>query len=169
MRQRQVHRDFHACALIPGIGSRFDAEAFGTAFKDAHVDSVTIFSKCHHGRSYHPTRVGKTHPHLGFDLLRAQFDALRAKGINARIYLTATWDELAAFEYPNGAPSRQTAACRAMAPTPTGRMGFSRFFLTLSRLSVRPNGRSYGKLLGRRRHLHGHQHAIAIGLDPCPA
>ena len=100
MRFRQVHLDFHTNATIPGIGSRFDAKAFGKAFKDAYVDSVTVFSKCHHGVSYHPTKVGKMHPHLKFDLLRAQIDALHAVGINAPVYLTATWDELAAFEHP---------------------------------------------------------------------
>ena len=100
MRFRQVHLDFHTNATIPGIGSRFDAKAFGKAFKDAYVDSVTVFSKCHHGVSYHPTEVGKMHPHLTFDLLRAQIDALHAVGINAPVYLTATWDELAAFEHP---------------------------------------------------------------------
>lgn len=100
MRFRQIHLDFHTNEHIPGIGSKFDAKTFGTAFRDAHVDSVTIFSKCHHGHSYHPTEVGRTHPHLDFDLTRAQLDALHAEGINAPIYLTATWDELAAREHP---------------------------------------------------------------------
>jgi len=100
MRFRQIHLDFHTSPLIPGIGSRFDPTAFGKAFKDAHVDSVTVFSKCHHGVSYHPTAVGKMHPGLDFDLLRAQIDALHAVGINAPVYLTATWDEHAAFEHP---------------------------------------------------------------------
>jgi hypothetical protein len=100
MRFRQVHLDFHTNATIPGIGSRFEAKAFAKAFKDAYVDSVTVFSKCHHGVSYHPTKIGKQHPHLGFDLLRAQIDALHSVGINAPVYLTATWDELAAFEHP---------------------------------------------------------------------
>ena len=100
MRFRQIHLDFHTSGLIPGIGSRFDPKRFAQAFKDAHVDSVTVFSKCHHGWSYHPTEVGKTHPHLDFDLLRGQVDALHAVGINAPVYLTATWDELAATEHP---------------------------------------------------------------------
>jgi hypothetical protein len=100
MRFRQIHLDFHTNATIPDIGSRFDAKAFGKAFKDAYVDSVTVFSKCHHGVSYHPTNVGTMHPGLKFDLLRAQIDALHAVGINAPVYLTATWDELAAFEHP---------------------------------------------------------------------
>jgi hypothetical protein len=100
MRFRQIHLDFHTSGRIPGVGSRFDAAAFGKAFKAAHVDSVTVFSKCHHGYSYHPTEVGTMHPHLEFDLLRAQIDALHAEGINAPIYIAAAWDELAAFEHP---------------------------------------------------------------------
>lgn len=100
MRYRQIHLDFHTNETIPGIGSEFDADAFARAFKEANVDSVTVFSKCHHGYSFHPTKIGKMHPHLKFDLLRAQIDALHGVGINAPIYLTATWDELAAFDHP---------------------------------------------------------------------
>ena len=100
MRYRQIHLDFHTSGRIHGIGSRFDAKTFGAAFKSAFVDSVTVFSKCHHGYSYHPTTVGEMHPGLDFDLLRAQIDALHAVGINAPVYSTATWDELAAFNHP---------------------------------------------------------------------
>ena len=100
MRFRQIHLDFHTSGLIPGIGSRFDATKFGQAFRNAHVDSVTIFAKCHHGYSYHPTQVGQMHPGLDFNLTRAQLDALHAVGINAPVYLTATWDELAATTHP---------------------------------------------------------------------
>ena len=100
MRFRQVHLDFHTHADIPDIAEKFDAKAFARSLKEAYVDSVTVFSKCHHGLSYHPTRVGKMHPHLKFNLLRAQMDALHAEGIKAPVYLTATWDELAAFEHP---------------------------------------------------------------------
>ncbi|MDP9813793.1 hypothetical protein J2W42_006669 [Rhizobium tibeticum] len=100
MRFRQIHLDFHTSGQIPDIGSKFDPDSFGKAFQAAHVDSVTVFSKCHHGYSYHPTAVGRTHPGLKFDLLRAQIDALHQVGINAPVYLTATWDELAATEHP---------------------------------------------------------------------
>jgi hypothetical protein len=100
MRFRQVHLDFHTHADIPEIGEKFDAKSFARSFREAYVDSVTIFSKCHHGLSYHPTKVGKMHPHLKFNLLRAQIDALHAEGIKAPVYLTASWDELAAFEHP---------------------------------------------------------------------
>ncbi len=32
MRFRQIHLDFHTSERIPGIGSRFDAAAFGNAY-----------------------------------------------------------------------------------------------------------------------------------------
>lgn len=99
MRFRQVHLDFHTSGLIEGVGSRFDPGVFARAFKAARVDSVTLFSKCHHGLSYHPTKIGRTHPGLGFDLLRAQIDALHGEGIATPIYLSAAWDEHAAFTH----------------------------------------------------------------------
>ena len=100
MRYRQIHLDFHTSERIPGIGSRFDPERFGRTFAEANVNSVTIFAKCHHGWSYHPTKVGKQHPNLDFDLTRAQLASLHAQGINAPIYVSAGWDELAARDNP---------------------------------------------------------------------
>lgn len=100
MRYRQIHLDFHTSERIPGVGSRFNPTAFGKAFKAAHVDSVTLFSKCHHGLSYHPTQVGKAHPSLEFDLLRGQLDALHAEDIKGVLYISATWDEYAANTHP---------------------------------------------------------------------
>lgn len=100
MRFRQIHLDFHTSGRIPGIGSAFNGQAFAKSWKDAYVDSVTVFSKCHHGYAYHPTEHGEMHPNLEFDLLRAQIDALHAEGINAPIYTTAAWDELSATTHP---------------------------------------------------------------------
>ena len=70
MRFRQVHLDFHTSPLIPGIGEKFDNKQWQDTLKEAAVDSITCFSCCHHGYSYHPTKVGKMHPHLKFNLLR---------------------------------------------------------------------------------------------------
>ncbi len=100
MRFRQVHLDFHTSELIPGIGSRFDPDDFARTLEEARVDSINLFAKCHHGWSYHPTEVGQTHPHLDFDLLRAQVNACHARGIETPIYISAVWDELAAREHP---------------------------------------------------------------------
>jgi hypothetical protein len=100
LRMRQVHLDFHTAGSIPDVGKDFDAGEFARAVKAAFVDSMTVFSKCHHGYSYHPTEVGRMHPSLGFDLMGAQIEALHSTGIRAPIYISVGWDELMADEHP---------------------------------------------------------------------
>ena len=100
LRFRQVHLDFHTSPHISKVGSQFDKKHWQKTLMDAAVNSVTCFSKCHHGWSYHPTTVGKIHPHLKIDLLRAQFDACKEIDINVPIYLSAGVDDLAAYEHP---------------------------------------------------------------------
>ena len=62
LRFRQVHLDFHTSECIGNIGKAFDKNEWQQKLLDACVDSITCFSLCHHGWSYHPTEVGKTHP-----------------------------------------------------------------------------------------------------------
>lgn len=100
LRMRQVHLDFHTAPSILDVGKDFDAATFAQGFKNAHVDSVTVFSKCHHGLSYHPTEIGTMHPSLGFDLMGQQIEALRNLNIRAPIYISVGWDELMADEHP---------------------------------------------------------------------
>lgn len=100
LRFRQIHLDFHTSPDIPEIGARFDKKRWQDTLQAAAVDSITCFAKCHHGWSYHPTKVGKVHPNLGFDLLRAQYDACKEIEINVPIYLSAGVDDLAAYEHP---------------------------------------------------------------------
>ncbi|CAN5502364.1 hypothetical protein BH09VER1_BH09VER1_53670 [soil metagenome] len=97
---RQVHLDFHTSPHIDGIGAEFDKARWQETLREARVDSITLFSKCHHGWSYHPTGVGKMHPHLGFDLLRAQYEACKEIGLRVPIYLSAGVDNLASHEHP---------------------------------------------------------------------
>ncbi len=97
---RHVHLDFHTSPDIDGVGSRFDKKRFQEALKLGHVNFITLFSKCHHGWSYHPTEVGKMHPHLSFDLLRAQMDACKEIGVQTPVYLSAGVDTLAGPLHP---------------------------------------------------------------------
>lgn len=94
--QRQIHLDFHTSQYIPGIGADFDAREFAATFKRAHVNSVTVFAKCHHGYTYYPSSIGTPHPTLtpGRDFLGEQIEALHREGIRAPIYLTVGWDAL---------------------------------------------------------------------------
>ncbi|MFI4912855.1 MAG: beta-galactosidase trimerization domain-containing protein [Sedimentisphaeraceae bacterium JB056] len=101
LRFRQIHLDFHTSENIPGIGKQFDKKDFQQTLLDAHVDSITCFSSCHHGWSYHPTKVGKMHPNLDFDLLGAQIDACKEVDINVPVYLTAGVNNVAADEHPD--------------------------------------------------------------------
>ena len=56
---RCVHLDFHTSPAIEGIGSQFNKAEFTKTLKDAGVDLITVFAKCHHGYCYYPTKVGK--------------------------------------------------------------------------------------------------------------
>ncbi|MDO5445165.1 MAG: alpha-L-fucosidase [Eubacteriales bacterium] len=93
---RQIHLDFHTSPVIPDVGSGFDSEDFVKTLKDAHVNSINIFAKCHHGMCYYPTKVGTMHPSLKFDLLGNMIDILHKNGIRCPIYFPLGWEENAA-------------------------------------------------------------------------
>ena len=100
MRRRQVHLDFHTSECIEGIGSAFSKENFQKMLIKGHIDSITVFSKCHHGWSYHPTKVNKMHPNLDFDLLGAQIEAAHEIGVKTPVYISAGFDHKAISEHP---------------------------------------------------------------------
>lgn len=100
MKFRQVHLDFHTSEAIEGIGSQFDKKQFQEALKAGHVDSITVFSKCHHGWAYHPSKANEMHPHLNFDLLAAQIEAAHEIGVKTPVYLSAGVDEKEAHRHP---------------------------------------------------------------------
>src|SRR5688572_1749164 len=70
--------------------------------KRAHVNSVTVFAKCHHGHLYYNTKRPERHPGLkkGLDLLGGQVEALHREGIRAPIYISVQCDEFAADNHP---------------------------------------------------------------------
>ncbi len=100
LRFRQIHLDFHTSPAIEGIGSKFDKKLWQEALQIGHVDSITCFSKCHHGWSYHPTKAGRIHPHMKNNLLREQFDAAKEIDVNVPIYLSAGLDNAISQENP---------------------------------------------------------------------
>lgn len=99
MRKRQVHLDFHTSEAVP-VGKSFSKEQFQEALKAGHVDSITVFSKCHHGWSYHPTQANIMHPELDFDLLGAQLEACKEINVNAPVYISAGFDEKDYVKHP---------------------------------------------------------------------
>lgn len=97
---RQVHLDFHTSELIPGIGADFDKAQFQQALQTGHVNSITVFAKCHHGNFYYFSEKYHTHPDLRCDLLRGMVDACHEIGVNAPVYISAGYDESTAREHP---------------------------------------------------------------------
>src|SRR4051812_25217904 len=102
LRFRQIHLDFHTGPWIPDVGVDFDAREFARTMKDAHVNSVTVFAKCHHGHLYYKTERPERHPGLSqkLDLLGEQVEALHREDIRAPIYISVQCDEYAADKYP---------------------------------------------------------------------
>ena len=94
-RYRQIHLDFHTSPLIPDVGADFDAETFAEILDEARVNWITLFGKCHHGMSYYPTRaaLGQMHPSLKFDLLGAQIEACKKRGIATPVYISVRVDQ----------------------------------------------------------------------------
>lgn len=102
LRFRQIHLDFHTSEAIPGIGSAFDANEFADTLAAANVNSVTCFSRCHHGWIYHdtPKFPERRHPHLTCNLLADQIEACHARDIRVPIYVTVRWDHFTARQHP---------------------------------------------------------------------
>ncbi|MHB1356559.1 MAG: beta-galactosidase trimerization domain-containing protein [Anaerolineae bacterium] len=98
---RQVHLDFHTAGMIPDVGADFDPAAFVETLQRGHVNSVTVFARCHHGYIYYmPTRYPALHPALKIDLLGEQITACHRAGIRAPIYITVGLDEFMANQHP---------------------------------------------------------------------
>lgn len=95
-----VHLDFHTGPDIPNVGSRFNKDEFAKTLKDAKVDSISVFAKCHHGYTYYPSKVSTMHPGLKFNLLKEQIDAVHKIGAKAPIYITIGWSKKDADEHP---------------------------------------------------------------------
>ncbi|MBI3680576.1 MAG: alpha-L-fucosidase [Acidobacteria bacterium] len=90
---RHIHLDFHTSPTITGVGEDFRAEDFARVLKDAAVNSITIFAKCHHGMSYYPTKVGVRHPNLRVDLLGETIEACHRQGIRVPVYISTMYDQ----------------------------------------------------------------------------
>ena len=100
---RQIHLDFHTSEQIAGVADEFDARGFAETLRAAHVNSVTLFARCHHGMIYYDSKRDpeRVHPGLGGkDLLRMQIDACRAAGIRTPVYTSVQWDAYSAKTHP---------------------------------------------------------------------
>ena len=54
---RQVHLDFHTSEHLKNVGVKFDKAAWQKSRRNAHVNSINIFAKGHHGYFYYPLHL----------------------------------------------------------------------------------------------------------------
>ncbi len=120
LRFRQVHLDFHTSEAISGVGEDFDPEEFARTLSEACVDSVTCFSRCHHGMIYHDTRFPAHHPSLQRNLLAEQIDACHRHGIRVPIYITVGFDEYQAKRHPDWIETTPEGTPRFVGPLQAG-------------------------------------------------
>ncbi|MHB1152670.1 MAG: alpha-amylase family protein [Eubacteriales bacterium] len=99
--RRWVHLDFHTSELMPDVGSEWSKENFQEALKIGHLDSITIFAKCHHSWAYYPSKAGAIHPTLKFDMLGGMINAAHEIGVRCPVYITVGWSANDAEKYPN--------------------------------------------------------------------
>ncbi len=125
LRFRQVHLDFHTSQHVKGIAVDFDPQAFAASLKKAHVDSVTVFARCHHGYLYYDSKkfAARKHPHLSRNLLKEQIEACHKQGIRAPIYSTIMWDQYTVDQHPDW---RQVTAKGELHGPPPFEPGFYR-------------------------------------------
>ena len=97
---RQIHLDFHTSEHIKNIAADFSKEQFKEALKVGKVNTINLFAKGHHGWSYYPTKVGRMHPHLDFDLMGQMIEACREIGVKVKIYFTVGYSDWEAKAHP---------------------------------------------------------------------
>ena len=100
---RQIHLDFHTSELIEGIGKEFDPEEFAGTLEKAHVNSVTLFTRGHHGNLYYDSALYPEliHPNLTVrNFLEQQAQACHCHGIDVNLYTTVSWDGRMANLHP---------------------------------------------------------------------
>ncbi len=90
---RHIHQDFHTSPAITGVAEDFRAEEYAQTLKEAAVNSITVFAKCHHGMAYYPTKVGIPHPNLKIDLLGEMIEGCHKAGILVVAYISTMYDQ----------------------------------------------------------------------------
>lgn len=104
LRFRQIHMDFHTSEKIEDICECFDEEEFADTLEKAHVNSVTCFSRCHHGMLYYDSKKFPELVHPGLkkkkDILERQIRACHKRKIKVPIYTTVQWDYHMSMNHP---------------------------------------------------------------------
>jgi len=96
----KCHPDFHLPADVV-VGEGFDAQDYVARLKEAQIDAVVFFGKCHYGFSYYPTKIGTVHPKLVSDMLGEIVQECRREGVGISAYYSVFLDTAAARLHPD--------------------------------------------------------------------
>jgi len=98
-RYRKIHLDFHTPSW--GTLENLNVDDLVANMVKGNVNAVVIFTKCHFGNSYYPTRVGHVHPSLKIDYVGEAIEKLHAQDIKVIAYHSVGWDAYAGKKHPD--------------------------------------------------------------------
>ena len=94
------HFDFHSHKSVR-IGHNSDYAGVAKALKEAGVEEIITFAKCHNGFSYYPTKVSTPHPLMKEDVFGGTVKACRAADISPLAYISFGIDGEACRKHPD--------------------------------------------------------------------
>jgi len=98
--KRMLHFDFHTAAEIDDFGKNINPAEIAQMFKDANAEYINFFARCNKGFSYYPTKIGKKHPYLDFDLLGELIKECHARDIGITAYANGVLNHAVLIEHP---------------------------------------------------------------------
>lgn len=91
---RRIHMDFHTPDVPWERAMKdFDVKKYVSILKDANVNSLVSFTKCHHGYSYYDTSIGLRHPSLpdGLDMFGEILKECHSNDMKVMAYYSIGW------------------------------------------------------------------------------
>lgn len=91
---KRIHMDFHTPDIAWERAMKdFDARRYVKILRDAHVNSLVSFTKCHHGYSYYNTELGLRHPSLpeNLDLFGEILKEAHKNDMKVMAYYSVGW------------------------------------------------------------------------------
>ncbi|TVY02975.1 alpha-amylase family protein [Cohnella terricola] len=114
---RQVHVDFHMPEFPTDAINEFDAKSFVAEFVRADVNVIGVFTKCHFGNAYYPTKVGHKHSGLEGDFFGEVLQEAHRSGIKVIAYYSLGTDAYAVQQNPDWYQINEDGQVRGSAGT----------------------------------------------------
>src|ERR1017187_7160256 len=94
--------DSHVSEDDPSFLAKLDPAGYVSMVKRAGVDSAMVYSCCHNGNCYYPTKVGHMHKNLnGRDVYGEIIGILKQEGITPVAYYTIVFHNESAKNHPS--------------------------------------------------------------------